>query len=84
MSGSPSGRTPEQYTLYNVMLPRKYFPKWQGNLFERRCKAIADHLQVSLCGRAWQAACWVRHPAHHARLQGGQMEVDYDQILAKR
>ena len=84
MSGNTSGRTPEQYTLYNVMLPRKHSPKWQGNLFERRCKAIADQLQVYACGKAWQATCWAWHLAHHAHLQGGQMEVDYDQILAKR
>ncbi|KAK9818064.1 hypothetical protein WJX72_006502 [[Myrmecia] bisecta] len=59
MSGA-KGRTPDQYTVYNVMLPRKYYPEWQGNLFERRCQQIAD------------------------QLQGGDMAVDYDQILAKR
>ena len=37
MSGA-SGRTREEYTVYNVMLPRRYHPQWQGNLFERRCK----------------------------------------------
>ena len=84
MSGNTSGRTPEQYTLYNVMLPRKYFPRWQGNLFERRCKAIADQLQVPHCSKAWRAICWAWHLTHHAHLQGGQMEVDYDQVLAKR
>ena len=38
MSGNQKGRTPEQFTLYNVMLPRKYYPALQGNLYERRCK----------------------------------------------
>lgn len=59
MSGA-TDRTPDQFTVYNVMLPRKYHPEWQGNLFERRCQRIAD------------------------QLQGGQMAIDYDQILAKR
>ena len=38
MSGA-TGRTREEFTVYNVMLPRKYYPQWQGNLFEQRCKA---------------------------------------------
>lgn len=38
MSGA-TGRTREEFTVYNVMLPRNYHPAWQGNLFERRCKA---------------------------------------------
>ena len=40
MSGA-SGRTREEYTVYNVMLPRRYHPQWQGNLFERRCKVCS-------------------------------------------
>ena len=38
MSGNQAGRTPEQFTLYNVMLPRIYYPALQGNSYERRCK----------------------------------------------
>ena len=38
MSGA-TGRTREEFTVYNVMLPRKYHSQWQGNLLERRCKA---------------------------------------------
>lgn len=38
MSGNQEGRTPEQFTLYNVMLPRIYHPSLQNNLYERRCK----------------------------------------------
>ena len=37
MSGA-TDRTPDQYTVYNVMLPRTYYPKWQGNIFEQRCE----------------------------------------------
>ena len=44
--------------MYNVMLPRVYYPAWQGNLHERRCRAIAD------------------------QLQGGDMDVDFDQVGA--
>ncbi|GAB4819446.1 hypothetical protein N2152v2_006492 [Parachlorella kessleri] len=43
MSGA-KGRTPDQFTVFNVMLPRKYNPAQQGNLFERRSKAIAEQL----------------------------------------
>ena len=53
MSGA-SGRTREEYTVYNVMLPRRYHPEWQGNLFERRCKvrsALSSYLpQLSPSG----------------------------------
>ena len=38
MSGNQEGRTPAQFTLYNVMLPRIYHPALQGNMYERRCK----------------------------------------------
>ncbi|KAK9845351.1 hypothetical protein WJX81_004128 [Elliptochloris bilobata] len=44
MSGAKD-RQPDDYSVYNVMLPRKYFPAWQGNVFEQRCQAIADQLQ---------------------------------------
>ena len=42
--------------MYNVMLPRTYYPEWQGNLHERRCRAIAN------------------------QLQGGDMDIDFDQV----
>lgn len=38
MSGAKD-RTPEDYSVYNVMLPRRYCPAWQGNVFEQRCQA---------------------------------------------
>jgi len=44
MSGA-AGRSPPEFTVFNAMLPRTYFPQWQGNLFERRCQAVADQLQ---------------------------------------
>lgn len=37
-------RDPEAYAIFNVMLPRRYFPEWQGNLFERRAASIAAAL----------------------------------------
>lgn len=40
MSGA-KGRTPEQFTVYNIMLPRIYYPDWQGNILEKRCKVNA-------------------------------------------
>jgi len=53
-------RKPDEFTLFNAMLPRVYLPEIQGNIFEKRCKSIADQL----CD--------------------GDMEIDYDQILAKK
>ena len=52
------GRSPDEFSVYNVMLPRTYYPRWQGNLFERRCRAIAN------------------------QLQGGDMDVDFDQVCS--
>jgi len=34
----------EQYSIVNVMLPRRYFPAWQGNPYERRAASIAEQL----------------------------------------
>lgn len=38
-------RSPADYAIINVMLPRRYHPEWQGNLFERRAASIAEQLQ---------------------------------------
>lgn len=35
MSGAKD-RTPDEFTVYNVMLPRTYNPAQQNNLFEKR------------------------------------------------
>ncbi len=40
------GRAPEDYSIINVMVPRRYYPDWQGNVFERRTADIA----AQLCG----------------------------------
>ncbi len=34
----------EEFRLINVMLPRRYHPAWQGNLYERRAASIAEQL----------------------------------------
>jgi len=54
------GRKPEDYSIINVMLPRRYYPDWQNNIFERRAASVA------------------------AQLQGDNMVIDYDQLLAKQ
>ncbi len=59
MSGD-YGRAIEEFSIVNVMLPRRYLPEWQGNLFERRATSIAE------------------------QLQGPDLVLDYDQLLAKR
>lgn len=59
MSGD-YGRAFEDYAIVNVMLPRRYHPAWQGNLYEQRAASIAE------------------------QLHGPGMELDYDQLLAKR
>jgi ectoine hydroxylase-related dioxygenase (phytanoyl-CoA dioxygenase family) len=59
MSGDYS-RTFEQYSIVNVMLPRRYYPAWVGNLYEQRAASIVE------------------------QLHGAGMQIDYDQLLAKR
>jgi ectoine hydroxylase-related dioxygenase (phytanoyl-CoA dioxygenase family) len=38
------GREPEDFSIINVMLPRRYHPAWQGNVYERRAASIAEQL----------------------------------------
>lgn len=40
------GRDPNDFSIVNVMLPRRYHPAWQDNVFERRAASIA----AQLCG----------------------------------
>jgi ectoine hydroxylase-related dioxygenase (phytanoyl-CoA dioxygenase family) len=35
---------PSTYAIANVMVPRRYHPEWQGNVFERRAASIAEQL----------------------------------------
>ena len=44
MTTGEHGTDPSRYAVVNVMLPRRYHPAWQGNLFERRAQSIADQL----------------------------------------
>ncbi len=41
------GRAPSDYSIVNVMLPRRYWPAWQGNIYEQRAASIA----AQLCGQ---------------------------------
>ena len=43
MSGDYT-RSPDQFSIVNVMLPRRYHPPWQENLLERRGRSIAEQL----------------------------------------
>ncbi len=38
------GREPEDFSIINIMLPRRYYPGWQGNIFERRAASAAQQL----------------------------------------
>ncbi len=38
------GRNPEDYSIVNVMLPRRYYPAWVDNIFERRAASVARQL----------------------------------------
>jgi phytanoyl-CoA hydroxylase len=38
------GRDPADFSIVNVMLPRRYHPAWQGNVYERRTAEIAGQL----------------------------------------
>ncbi|MFZ9706575.1 MAG: phytanoyl-CoA dioxygenase family protein [Ilumatobacteraceae bacterium] len=44
MTTGEFGTDPRSYAIVNVMLPRKYLPSLQGNLFERRAASIAKQL----------------------------------------
>lgn len=44
MTTGEHGTDPSGYSIVNVMLPRRYFPAWRGNLFERRAASIARQL----------------------------------------
>ena len=39
------GREPDDYSIVNVMLPRRYHPPWQDSVFERRARDVAVQLQ---------------------------------------
>ncbi len=47
MTTGEHGTDPSGYAVVNVMVPRRYFPEWQGNVYERRAQSIADQL----CGK---------------------------------
>lgn len=38
------GRDPADFSIVNVMVPRRYYPAWQENVYERRTQAIAHQL----------------------------------------
>lgn len=44
MTTGEHGTDPSGYAIVNVMLPRKYHPEWQGNLYEQRTASIAEQL----------------------------------------
>lgn len=44
MTTGEHGTDPSGYAIVNVMLPRKYYPEWQGNLYEQRTSSIAEQL----------------------------------------
>lgn len=46
MTTGEHGSDPSGYAIVNVMVPRRYHPQWQGNVFERRAADIA----AQLCG----------------------------------
>ena len=44
MTTGEHGTDPSGYAIVNVMVPRRYYPEWQGNVFERRAASIAEQL----------------------------------------
>lgn len=44
MTTGEHGGDPSGYAIVNVMVPRRYLPEWQGNLFELRAQTIAEQL----------------------------------------
>ncbi len=72
MSGV-QGRTPDEFTVYNVMLPRVYNAKQRGNLFERRAKVRGARCQVPGKLPTEQPAPW-HAAAHSAAGRGGHTQ----------
>ena len=48
--------------MVNAMLPRKYYPEWQSNIYEQKTRALIHRL----------------YPSEY------EMDIDYDQLLAKK
>jgi phytanoyl-CoA hydroxylase len=52
MTTGEHGTDPTGYAIVNVMLPRRYYPDWVGNTFEKRERSLGfthshnDHLEV--------------------------------------
>lgn len=44
MGSRQYGTDPMNYAVFNVMLPRRYYPEWQGNIFEQIGLGIAEQL----------------------------------------
>ena len=44
MTTGEHGTDPSGYAVVNVMVPRRYLPEWQGNVFEQRATSIAEQL----------------------------------------
>ena len=44
------GRTPDEFSIVNVLLPRRYFAAWRNNVYERRAASVARQL----CGDGMQ------------------------------
>ena len=44
MTTGEHGTDPKGYAIVNVMLPRRYYPAWQDNVFEVRARSIAEQL----------------------------------------
>jgi len=44
MTTGEHGTDAAGYAVINVMVPRRYLPEWQGNLFEQRAASIAEQL----------------------------------------
>jgi phytanoyl-CoA hydroxylase len=60
------GRQPDDFSIVNVMLPRRYHPEWQGNVYERRTGDIARQLLGD------RHVDRLRPAAGQAALQGGR------------
>jgi phytanoyl-CoA hydroxylase len=44
MTTGEHGTDPSDFAIVNVMVPRRYYPEWQGNVYERRATSIARQL----------------------------------------
>ena len=76
MTSGEFGTDASGYAIANVMCPRRYYPQWQDNIFERRAATIAEQL----CGPGMQIdfdQLLAKQPGRHDAVFGYHQDQAY-------